>query len=468
MIVFRKKYLGIFLVVFLLGLIGFVFYYFSPGRLTLIRSSLSSSSATFTTSSTAFGIFFDSFSGLGLIDQKRTTLYLNKGAAAILFAPDYSWQAATGEESVSFQNDAAVQSYFAALYSNDFNGPYKDQRCLGKNCLAQEGLELYYNKRLVARPTKLKGANIQATSIAALGKKWLVGFTIKDNGEYRGEVFSFDGRKFTPLVFPQPIVSPYFGLFGFGGEDNDFLVIYGAYQGIAYRFQGQKVIDISKFFDIRVMVDGFKAEVIKTIKGTDTNWYVFSSTANRPQFLKLWQNSIPDIAGETIFNLFDAADQNTAAQTATFKLQEIKPTEITWLAQVKSGQKNSWYTFIDRGFKNEAGGILTFLPISYSQGNPFISLKEIKISRLDLDAASRDKIKLLFSVDNQNWREVPLGENLDFETGAASAAAGGGAGTKPEWFRNFFLQVVFPPWPDKFYSPFLGEILFEYYCAKQT
>jgi len=516
----------IFSVIIFLGLAGLVFYYFSPGRLTPARSGPSLPGATIAPSSLAtsapeFGVFFDSFSGAGQIDASRTTMYLNNRAAAVSFAPDYSWQPSAELKGAAPLKGTASQGYWADFYANNFNGPYQDRRCLGTNCLEQAGLKLYYNKRLVALPADLKGADLQALSLAALGKKWLVGFTIKDKKAYRGEVFSFDGQKFTPLIFPQPLVSPYFGLFGFGGEDNDFLVIYGAYQGIAYRFQGPAVIDISKFFDIRIMNNGFKAEVIKTVKGTDTNWYVFSATEGRPQFLKLWQNGTPDIAGEVAFNLFtDAsqgvASQGVATQTVAFKLQEIKPTEIVLLARTQSGQKNSLSTFTDRGFKNKAGGILTFLPISYSQGSPAISLKEIKTARLDLDVASRDKIKLLFSMDNQNWRPVPLGQNLDFKTVAAGVEAGveagvvagaeagveagaevgaetgvedgaetgveagaeagakvgakvgveAGAEGQPKFFKTFWLQVVFPPLPDKFYSPFLEEILFEYYCVK--
>lgn len=416
-----------------------------------------------------FNIFYDSFSGLGRIDSSKTSLYLNGAAAAVMFPPDFSFAPATSGEA----GEAEMDNLFLENF-NDFDAPQKAEYCLGKNCLNQDGLKLYYNQRLVSLPSRIKMADVEAISIGALDSKWLVGLTMKYSGKHRGEVYFFDGKKFTPLVFPKMLVSKYFGLFGFGGEDNDFLVVYGAYQGAAYRFRNKTPQDISKFFDIRVMKDGFKAEVIKVKNGQDINWYISSLTNNRPQFIKLWQNGTPEIVGEIIFNLSDAEEQATQNQATkeraiSFKLKEIKPREIIFSAKVKNGDSISLYNFIDRGFKNESSGNLTFSPISFSHEQPLITLEKIKTSKIGVDESNRDKVKVSFSSDEKTWREVPFGENIEFKTTISnnSNSSSGAATTEPEFFNNFRLQIIFSPLSNKFYSPFLEDFLFEYYCAKK-
>lgn len=413
-----------------------------------------------------FNIFYDSFSGLGRVDSSQTTLYLNGPAAAVMFPPDFSFTPTTG---------IAGEKLFLENF-NDFTGPQKAEYCLGQNCLNLDGLKLYYNQRLLTLPSRIKLKDVEAISIDALENTWLVGFTIKySDKKHRAEVYSFDGKKFTPLVFPKMIISDDFGLVGFGGEDNDFLVIYGAYQGTAYRFRDKKAQDISKFFDIRVMKDGFKAEVTKVKNGADTNWYVSSLTNNRPQFIKLWQNGTEDIVGEVIFDLSATEEQTTQNQATRdraidFRLKEIKPKEIIFIAKVKNGSNISLFDFIDRGFKNEIGSYLTFTPISISHEQPLITLKKIKTLKIEVDDPSRDKIKVLFSNDEKTWREVPFGENIDFKTMAISSSTTdiNPDAMVPEFFNNFQLQIGFSPDSNKFYSPFLEEFLFEYYCAKKA
>lgn len=397
-----------------------------------------------------YGVFFDSFSGTGFIDKENTNLYLNGSAGAIMFPPDYSWEL---DAKASTTTNISVTSSFATTNFNDFLGPYQDERCLGKNCLTQNDLKLYYNKRLLTLPTKIKKTEIVAISIAALEKKWLVGFTLKSGEEYRGEVYSFDGKKFTALVLPKPLTSKYFGLFGFGGKDDDFLVIYGAYEGIAYRFQGKKTVDLSRFFNIRTMRKGFKAEVIRTVKGADINWYIYSSTNLRPQFLKLWQNGTEDIAGEIVFDIFASN-----IKEANFKLLEIKPSEINFLAQVKAEESDLTYAFSDRGFYNSNTGFLNFLPIYQAQDKPFITFEKIKSSLLKLDPGSQEGVDLLFSITGATWQDLPQGIDIAFETEKNE---------EPEFFNSYFLRVVFSSASDKFYSPFLEEILFEYYGLKK-
>src|SRR5680860_1634511 len=243
-----------------------------------------------------FGAYFDDFPNSVYINSAKTTLYQDKSATAIFFPPVYNFKPAASSVSLAAGNSFVTPTF------NKFNGPYNDRRCLKKNCLVQKDKTLYYNGNILELPAELKFSNLSALSISALTKTWLVGATLHDGANYRGLVFSFDGQNFTAINTPAPLTSSYFGLWGFGGEESDFLMVYGAYQGIDYRVRGNNLTDISKFFGIRAMNGGFKAEVIRAAYGANVNWYIYSSTSNNLQFFKLWQNNTSDIAGEAVFS----------------------------------------------------------------------------------------------------------------------------------------------------------------------
>jgi hypothetical protein len=309
--------------------------------------------------------------------------------------------------------------------------------------LEQKGNDLFYNGRALPLPADIKVADIAAVSIGALTRRWLIGLTLKDGQNYRGRIFYFNGQKFIELITPEPIKSAYFGLFGFGGEEDDFLLIYGAYRGIAYRVRGDKLTDISKFFGIRLLGNGFKAEIIKAVYRNNVNWYIYSSTLDRPRLIKLWQNQTTEIVGETIPTDFLTGTEKSAA----FKLLKAKADEIIILSNIKNNNREAdWRIFTDRGFKNSQFAYLTTIPIMVG-GQSQIIIKKIISSDLRLDSGSKSLVKFLFSEDGQKWRDVPLGEDLDFVT--------------PRIGR-YFLKVIFSALSDKFYSPFVGSILFDY------
>ncbi|MFA5109411.1 MAG: hypothetical protein WC458_02625 [Patescibacteria group bacterium] len=386
-----------------------------------------------------FRSFSDNFSSPARLDFAATDLYQDKISTAVFFAPDYDWQTAAAETTLTFKG------YIDSFKAGNFNGPYNDRRCLDDNCLEQKDKDLYYNNRLLALPAGIRKNDIAAVSLGSLSDNWLVGFTLKDGAEYRGQVFYFDGQKFTPLVLSSPITSSYFGLFGFGGEKNDFLVIYGAYQGIAYRVRGTEIINVSRFFNIRTMNNGFKAEVMKVAYQDNVNWYIFSSSSHHPFWMKLWQNRTPEIIGAAVFDNFFTGSEDYSA----FRPIEIKNDKIVFLAKIKDNNVESYKIFTDRGFKNTAPGTLTFRPISFG-GSPF-SIEKISEAGLDLDSGSVAAVKFLFSADDGNWREIVTKDNSVFFAPA---------------LKSFRLKVTFAASTDKFYSPFLEAVLFDYYCRK--
>jgi hypothetical protein len=386
-----------------------------------------------------FRSFSDNFSSPARLDFAATDLYQDKISTAIFFPPDYDWQTAAAETTLTFKG------YIDSFPVGNFNGPYNDRRCLDDNCLEQKDQNLYYNNRLLVLPAGIRKNDIAAVSIGSLADSWLVGFTLKDGGQYRGQVFYFDGQKFTPLVLPSPIASSYFGLFGFGGEKNDFLVIYGAYQGIAYRVRGTEANNVSRFFNIRTMNNGFKAEVMRVAYQDNVNWYIFSASSYHPFLMKLWQNRTTEIIGAAVFDNFFTGSE----EYAVFRPIEVKNDKIVFFAKIKANNLETYKIFIDRGFKNTAPGTLTFQPINFG-GSPF-SIEKISAAGLDLDSGSAAAVKFLFSADAGDWREITAKDNSVFFAPA---------------LQSFRLKVTFAASADKFYSPFLEAVLFDYYCRK--
>ncbi len=375
------------------------------------------------------------------IDATSTNLYYDNLTTAVMFPLDYTWHA------VSTPPDPAIENYFNTIHFNNFTGPYSDSRCIEEDCLNQTDNNLDFNGLALNVPTEIQGADIRAVSIAALDKVWLVGYTIKDTLNFRGEIFYFDGQNFTRIITPDAIISSYFGLFGFGGTENDFLIIYGAYDGIAYHVLSGNITNISKFFSMRLMADGFKAEVIRTAYQDNINWYIFSSTLGRPHLIKLWQNRGPEIVGVTAYEkLIDNGVDSVALLAVTAEVDKT-----TLIARSHSRNGNVFSTFIDRGFNSADAGLLTTIPLTHDGLGSKISIKKIAKSVLDLDSASRPFVGLLFSVDGANWQDVPLGENLDFFAPDTT---------------TYFLKIIFLPFQDKFYSPFLDSVSFDYYAEK--
>ena len=388
-----------------------------------------------------FGSYFDTFANNAYIDSEKTTLFYDETATAYFFPPDYVFEeAGTGP-------DPGDQNILNGVSLNNFEGSYGDKRCLAGKCLEQKGKDLFFENKKLSLPAELDDLDIAAVSLGSLPKRWLVGLTVKNENNYEGLVYYFDGQEFSRLLTPLPIISPYFGVLGFGGGENNFLVIYGAYQGIAYHFQGDKVTDVSRFFDIRVMNGGFKAEVLFTAFENNVNWYVYSSSSYHPVLIKLWQNGGTEIAGEMVLNgLFQRYDES-----AVFKLSRAENNAITLLAKLKRNNRDSWFYLLDRGFKNEAGGLLISVPIAHDGYASLIKIVKIAQSRLSIDPASAGQAEFLFSVDAKNWQKLGNGKNIDIDAPAT---------------QYFFLKAVFPKFEERFYSPFISEILFDYYCRK--
>lgn len=406
-----------------------------------------------------FSSFFDSFASDYLIDLNRTNLYRDNVSAAIMFPPDYSWR-----EVEETEIDEKIISESKKYLNTSF-----EKRCLGDKCLERKGSELIYQGRTLVLPPEIKGRNLSAVTIGVLDNRWLVGFTRKvddkyqsETKKYQGVVYYFDGKEFTLLLNDDKFSSPYSGLFGFGGRESDFLVIYGAYRGIAYRVRDNQITDVSKFFDYRTMDKGFRPEVIRVEAKRQINWYVFSLTPEKPKLIKLWPDKNNEIVGEILYQdiFYDVA------AGATFSFLNFNDGEINLLAKIKStgmdsgegdgvqdsleNESGDWKIFSDRGFKNQLPGELVFNPISTVSPGSKIIIKKLANSSLGLRDAPCLEATLSFSQDQKTWYAMPQGYYLNKDFGDLQ-------------LDTYFLKVNFPAQVDKFYSPFLTEVLFDFY-----
>ncbi|MFA5131415.1 MAG: hypothetical protein WC467_03230 [Patescibacteria group bacterium] len=398
-----------------------------------------------------FSSFFDSFASDYLLNSAASTLYRDDLAAAVYFPPRYTWEEESSGQSLKNEAELAKSNSLAQNKISDFLEPLviSDRRCLGGNCLEQTGKHLSYQGKPLALPGEIKAADVVALTIGALDTRWLLGLTLKEGDAYQGRVYIFDGNKFSPLIFgdqTEKISSPYLGQFGFGGSDTDYLVIYGAYRGEAYRFQAATVTDISTFFDFRVMATGFRPEIIKATNGRVVNWYIYSSSLGRPRLIKLWQNSDGKISGEADYqNIF-----SNSGESASFRLVAAAADKFVLLATIRQDNMETNRVFTDRGFESRMPGELIYNAII---AEPGITIKKLAASKLGSPDNPCSEGKLSFSTDNNFWQELPSGQNLN-QTFKATVE------------NNYFLRVDFPAQTDSFYSPFLNEVLFDFYYQK--
>ncbi|MFZ2310497.1 MAG: hypothetical protein WAW11_03050 [Patescibacteria group bacterium] len=370
---------------------------------------------------------------LSIVDKDKTNLRFDGVTSAVTFSLNYEWTTASEEVVATNKNK------FNAYSFNQFKGPYNDKNCLQNNCLEQKGNKLYYNGRPVSLPISIK--NLQAISIGIIANRFVVGFTSK-NTEYQAEAFYFDNLKFSKIPNLKTIYSSNFGLLGFGGEANDFLVIYGAYKGQIFRVRDGQVINLDKFTSHRLMNNGFKAEIIKVKNNNYVNWYITSATVSNPQFIKLWQDDKGEIVGAvSLLNELKISDQ------LELKLLDVTSNKASFLAHLKSDTQDYWQVFNDYGFKNKQTANLVTLPLSHNSSNAEVFVKKIGLSELSLDTQGQPFVKTEVSFDGSTWKKITWGNNIDFEQKGS---------------KSYFIKIIFSPVINSFYSPFIDNIMFTY------
>jgi len=496
----KLKYSLLFVVVILAVIIVFIlflFFYFinvKPfSRAPSLRPSLSQEELKELT----FSSFTDLFSGVGWIDQTKTTLYQDRNITAFLFPPKFDFEKLENESSLA----AIKQLQFASRQSDG-----GDVRCLKNKCLVQKDLNLFLEQdgdtRQIDLPSEIKEKNLINVSIGMLDNIWLVGAVEKLNNQYQGKVFYFDGTKFSEVSYPKNeddlFISKYPGIIGFGGTDNDWLAIYGAYEGMAYRIlnpsglankdEAVKFQDISRFFGIRVLNEGFQPLVLRAGSGRNTHWYVFNLNKGNPKLIKLFQNKTDEIVGATdLTPLFMPAE----IESSSFAVQEVNlgflkslfsEENILLAAKLKKldGKEELWQ-FRDWGFDKTKPTQITSLNIN----NYSAEVRTAKIEKLDLtnqgakmrpvrnliinkflqqkkaegdfaeyksintnSAELSNVVNFFLSNNAADWIEANLGQEIVFPQKNG---------------RGLFWRAEFEPDNDSLTSPFLDTLTLHYY-----
>ena len=238
--------------------------------------------------------------------------------------------------------------------------------------------------------------------------------------------------EFLPVfVNGEPFRSRYAGSIGFGGSDDNFVVIYGAYEGQAYYVHGGKADNISHLFGIRVMQGGFKPAVLK---GDD--WYVYSLTEGTPKLVKLFQNGGDSIVGgiDLTRSLFQSG-----VKSALFRLSGNR----SLLADVRGpGAAAGSWEFVDKGFDKSAVREI----VSVNINNYPAEGVEAVIAKLSA-LGGGGSAELFLKNDDGAWNRAEAGVKITF---------------KNKNGRQLLWRARFIPDNNPYTTPFLDTIQLKY------
>ncbi|KKL76524.1 hypothetical protein LCGC14_2044050, partial [marine sediment metagenome] len=373
--------------------------------------------------------FTDLFSGDGWLNKNSTTLYQNRVTTVFTFPPEFEWQKIESTE-LPYGIDRFVER----------REDGSDARCLNNSCLVQKELNLSLDAYNVALPKSVRVESLVDVSIGALDTVWLIGTVEQKDNTFIGRAFYFNGRQFEEIFEEDaPFRSKYEGKIGFGGSDENFLVVYGAYEGMAYHIRkGKEPVDISRFFGIRVMRRGFQPVVVKSGSGEDTAWYVFSMTENNPKFIKLFQNGTDEIVG--VFDLTKSLFI-TPVKSASFYLNKNVNTLNAKIMTLSSEEE--FWEFTDKGFDKSE----TFEIVSVNINNYSAEVRRAAISGHDFsDRGTR--VEFYLSNNGEDWFQVELGEMFEFPQKDG---------------RQLLWRAEFIPNGGPHTSPFLDSIRLDYW-----
>lgn len=356
-----------------------------------------------------YNVFGDHFVNDLSIDTSRTNFKLDLLTTAYTFNPQYEW---TGDSQCQdkYCGGKAIDYHFAS--SND-----EVEYCLNRNCLRVSDNELYYNDRKLVLPQSINANAIRNITIYPLSRTWLVGFVYEDDNVEKGRVYSFNGSRFNDLDADNKNLfvskNDYKGaVFGFGGDDSNYIVLYGGYYFQGYQQVGDKRFDISNFIGLRVSNRGFSPIAFKEEVTGDTIWFVCSLDENKPRLIKLWQNGSDSIKGSIAFT-DDLLEDRENASSAICK-KGNNPGEINLV--IKTNNRYYHKIFKDKGFEQNKYVLSSksLLPqkgsIDKAKFEGFIACDNVSC---DDEVFERS---LLFKVSGDGifYYETTIGETIDF------------------------------------------------------
>lgn len=339
-----------FLVIFILLIALFLIFLFSGNEKNQLYKEAKQANKAGKVLTLYHDVYGDHFVNDLAIDKKRTNFYYDNISTAFTFLPDYVWE-----------NIGTCSDKYCGLDASVWHFPASDEEeyCLSSGCLRRQGKELFFNNRPLDFPSELANWEIKNVSLYPLANSWLVGFVGGEGKAERGLAYQFDGQSFSNLDpdnrFPFVSDPDFIGArIGFGGSDDNFLVMYGGYYFSAYQVRNGQKRDVSRFFGLRVADGGFAPLALKKEEGGETIWYVCSLEGSEPRLIKLWQNSSDSIKGALSFSKTILETQEKA-DLAWCRLDENNNLEVI------IGRNNQYYhrRFIDNGFIQKDSVLLT-------------------------------------------------------------------------------------------------------------
>ncbi len=345
-----------------------------------------------------FASFSDLFSGTAWFDKSRTNLVRDPSAMVFTFQPNIKLI-----DLGSCSNlDSQCQSIDNQLES--------DHACIGQKCLTIKNDQLFYQQKQLVLPVS-RQAKLLNLNISSLGNRWFVGGVQKlAEKNYQPLAWLFDGQEFTAVDLPssdnQPVQSQYLGHLAAGGQADSFLILYSAYEGLAWQVNGSEVRNLSPFFGIRINAGGFRPQIIYTGQGKNTTWYVFNQ-ANQPvRWLKFWQNGTDWIEG-----VLDLSNRLPADSQAAHFL--VKPFDNSLQAKIVNSQDqaNLW-SINDLGFISSDDNQVVSIDLTfYDKIKPRIV--GAMVANV-LGGWSGIDQQWSLSADGQYWQTVKVGERINF------------------------------------------------------
>ena len=273
-----------------------------------------------------------------------------------------------------------------------------EKKCSEASCGLEKAMEDISGK--IKTPAELAGKNIKNISYNKLDNNWIVGFVISEGGQESGYAYVYDGSNLKPLitnVTDQRIMTKYGyggGSISAGGSDNQFIIFYSGYEGIAFLYNNGNWQNLSQYFGLRVTKNGFNAKIIKGGSGNNATWYVCAEDGEKSKLIKLWQNKTDSIQG--------AIDLSSILNNRPARCFYKGDREVNLVVD------SSLQIFKDRGFDNSH----TYYYQS-NNINSYVGKKVVKIYFLSSTInASKNSYSLFVSTDKKSWQKVS-GKEVD-------------------------------------------------------
>lgn len=347
-----------------------------------------------------FTSFGDLFSSSAWVDKQQTTLFHDLSGMTLTFQPNIQWH----QDGLCLDRPAECQVIEQSLKTS--------AQCFGDNCLSVQNNTLFYREQLLALPPGTVGELVNL-AVTRFDDRWLVTAVMKiEDDNYRPLIWWFNSGVFSVinLVDDQGNIaqSRYFGKIAVGGQADNLLLLYSAYDGLAWQIRGTEVKNLSYYFGLRVNAGGFYPKIINFQQDNETVWFVFNQNESPVRLLKFWQNGSGWIEG-----MLDLSEQLPRdSRSAYFMINWSDPNSLRAKITNLAGQSQLW-TMRDNGFTVLSGGQVTSVNLMvYNQDKPQI------IGALITDIVggwSNFKDQWFLSVNGVDWLPIQLNQRLNFE-----------------------------------------------------